>query len=93
LDGGGPTGSNVTFGFIQSVGATTTVVSCSSPASAGSGVIPSSALSYLTATNEPSSEPAFGIGSSSVASVTVQDWEIRIVAEPPDFVEFVVAVE
>jgi hypothetical protein len=94
--GGGPTG-DVTFGLTQDVGATTTNVSCRSPASTGRGVIPASALGYLTASSASSSGSdggaAFGIYSSSVKYLTVQDWQIRIVAEPPDRVESTVSVE
>jgi hypothetical protein len=94
--GGGATGE-VTFGLNEDVGATTTSVSCRSPASTGRAVIPASALGYLTASSASSSGPdggaAFGIYSSSVKYLTVQDWRIRIVAEPPDHIASIVSVE
>lgn len=93
--GGGPAG-DVTLEFNQRVGATMTVVQCSAPAGGGRAVVPASALGYLTATTELSSGvfgTAFGVHSSSVKTLTVQDWSIRLVAEPPDFVESNITVE
>ena len=93
--GGGPTG-DVTFGLNQDLGPTTTSVSCRSPASAGRGVIPASALGYLTASTASTSGSggaAFGVYSSAVKYLTVQDWQIRIVAEPPNPVATTVSVE
>jgi hypothetical protein len=93
--GGGPTG-DVTFGVIQDVGPTSTSVSCRSPASAGRGVIPASALGYLTASTASTSGSdgaAFGVYSSAVKYLTVQDWQIRIVAEPPNPVATTVSIE
>jgi hypothetical protein len=36
---------------------------------------------------------SFGVNSVSLELLTVQDWTIRLVAEPPDFVETEVTVE
>jgi hypothetical protein len=53
-------------------------------------VIPVSALSYLTPTSDGA---AFGVHSVSLELLTVQDWTIRVVAEPPDFLEAEATVE
>jgi hypothetical protein len=87
--GGGPAG-DVHFEFVQIVGGTNMVIDCSAPSSAGHSVIPVSALSYLTPT---SAGVSFGVNSVSLELLTVQDWTIRLVAEPPDFVETEVTVE
>jgi hypothetical protein len=87
--GGGPVG-NVNFSLLQDVGGTTIDVQCSAPSSAGHGVIPASALSYLIPTGQGGAYgplgAAFGVGSSSVVNLTAYDWRVRAVAEPPDLV-------
>jgi hypothetical protein len=92
--GGGPSGI-IDFGIAQSVGATITEIRCMTPASAGSAVIPASALSYLTPTHEGS--PPFGTSASilvtSIEEQTIGDWDIRVLGQPQEPLDLTVTVD
>jgi hypothetical protein len=92
--GGGPAGT-VNFQLGQGDGENNTTVYCSAPSGAGALLIPASALGYLTPTSElgPADQSGWSVYSASEHVLTVEDWTIRVLAEPPDFVEGTVVVE
>lgn len=93
--GGGPVGE-VTFGINEGVGRTSTEITCSTPSSRGRGVIPAAALAYLTPASawiSASDGAAFGVYTASATHLTVQDWSIRVVAEPPGSIVYMATIE
>ena len=78
---GGSAGT-LTFQVSQTVGATGTLIVCTFPESAGSGVIPAAALGYLTPSSalDGGSPESTSVGVSTFASqsVTAGDWTVAV---------------
>jgi hypothetical protein len=78
---GGSAGT-LTFQVSQTLGATGTLIVCTFPESAGSGVIPAAALGYLTPSSalDGGSPQSTSVGVSTFASqsVTAGDWTVAV---------------
>jgi hypothetical protein len=79
--GGGPAGT-LSFEVEQIASTTVTIVVCTFPENAGSGVVPAAALSYLTPSSNLDAGPAgatsVGVLLLSSQVVTVSDWTIGV---------------
>ncbi|MBV9946729.1 MAG: hypothetical protein JOZ69_07775 [Myxococcales bacterium] len=84
--GGG--NGDVSFVLLQTIGEVRTGILCSTPASAGRGLIPAGALQYMSPTTIQSGAPAsIGILPSSRKELTVEGWHLTVGANAQQPVE------